>query len=61
MLEEIKAWRQRQHNDGLPSSMADFFCITNTCPECRGSGWYANDRDCPDGKGCPFCNGMGRY
>lgn len=35
-LQEIKAWRQAQHDAGKPSSFADFFRLNNICPNCRG-------------------------
>ena len=34
----VKAWRQREHDEGRPSSLNDFYRAHGLCATCTGSG-----------------------
>jgi excinuclease UvrABC ATPase subunit len=62
-IEEIKAWRKLQYEQGKPSSLRSFYIAHGSCPDCRGrGGWvrFMGETDRVDGfTECHFCKGTG--
>ena len=62
-VNEIKAWRKKQYDQGKPSSLKSFYIAHGLCPDCRGRGTrirFMGETDRIDSfVDCPSCNGTG--
>jgi AraC-like DNA-binding protein len=62
-ITDIKTWRARRAQAGLPSSFEDFLQVHNICRLCKGAGQFTTEfaRAHPETIQCPECEGSGKY
>jgi len=63
-IQDIKKWREREHNNGKASRLDDFFSSHGLCSACRCVGARMIGRDDETGDPlweiCPVCGGTGK-
>lgn len=63
-IEEVKHWREQEHNAGRPSGLDDFFRKHGLCLACKATGISVSpvgyDGDIPLFEQCEVCGGTGR-
>jgi hypothetical protein len=62
-LAEVKLWREREHDEGRPCGLEDFFRAHGLCFACKSTGTRLSpigfDGDIPLFEECEVCGGSG--